>query len=253
MRLRIQFAFRDPLFLPQSYQRALQGMIYSAIDDEKVRFFLHEEGFLWKKRRFKPFVFSWMQGSFRMNSKGFLFDSPVHLYISSCWEPFIQALSHSLLNRSCIVLHHQPVTIDEVDMLEEPEFGTETVVKTLSPVTMYSTLQTAEGRKVTHYYDVREKAFSDLIHKNLVKKAQTLYNLDLNQSSFSIEPVGKVKPTQQKRIYYKGFLIKAWHGTFRMRGDPTLQKVAYQVGAGGKNAQGFGMLDFVSSDGGTGE
>jgi CRISPR-associated endoribonuclease Cas6 len=220
-------------------------MIYTLIEDEKIRTFVHDHGFPWEKRRFKPLVFSWLQGKYRLVDCGIAFDSPVQLSISSCWTPLMNSLSYTLLERAHVVLNKQTIDVDQLEMLPEPDFGEATVVRTLSPITMYSTLQSAEGRKITHYYDVRDKDFSRLIRKNLIKKAQSIYGWDIGDVPFTVEPVGIVKPSQEKRIRYKGFFIKAWHGTFLMRGDPRLQLVAYQVGIGGKNAQGFGMLEFV--------
>lgn len=244
MRLKISFSHAGSLLLPRHYQSALQGMVYAMIGDKKIQKFLHDEGFPWEKRRFKPLVYSWLQGTYRLQEGSIRFESPVELYLSSCWEPLVQALSYSLVDGS-LNLAGQSLTVNSLHMIPEPEFTDEDmIVRTLSPITMYSTLHTAEGRKVTHYYDVRDQQFSELIRKNLVKKARAMYNLDLQDRPFQLEPVGRVDPRQQKSIRYRNFLIKAWHGTFRMRGDKELKRVAYQVGLGGKNTQGFGMVEY---------
>lgn len=233
----------DPLVLPRHYQSALQGMVYAMIGDKKIQKFLHDEGFAWEKRRFKPLVFSWLQGKYLLQDGLIHFESPVDLYLSTSWEPLVRALSYSLVADSLNLSGHS-LTVDRLEMIPEPRFSDDDlIVRTLSPITMYSTLHTPEGRKITHYYDVRDREFSELIRKNLVKKAHAMYDLDLQDCPFSLEPIGRVDPRQQKSIRYRNFLIKAWHGTFRMQGDKDMKRVAYQVGVGGKNTQGFGMIE----------
>ncbi len=46
------------------------------------------------------------------------------------------------------------------------------IVKTLSPITVYSTLETPDGRKKTYYYNPFKADFKELIIKNLQRKAR---------------------------------------------------------------------------------
>ena len=110
----------------------------------------------------------------------------------------------------------------------------------LSPVTIYSTLQSPTGKK-TYYYNPREKEFSILIRDNLLKKYQAYYKRSPDNDEFSIEPL-RVSKKDEKIVSYKGFIIKGWMGLYRLNGSPELLKLAYDAGIGGKNSQGFGCF-----------
>ncbi|MCS1350068.1 CRISPR-associated endoribonuclease Cas6 [Mechercharimyces sp. CAU 1602] len=246
MRFQIELDCERPILLPRNYQRVLQGMIYHMIENENIRDFLHNKGFIWEERRFKPMVFSWLQGSYSIEKDKVRFYPPIRLYISSCWPPLIEELARAFLSTSVISLRGQAIMINHVEVLAEPPLDEgDLIVRTLSPITVYSTYESEEGRKVTYYYDVRDDSFSKLIRLNLIKKAKAIFDWNLEDRPFAIRPVGDVHERQQKRIWYKGFLIRAWNGTFRMSGDPFLKQMGYQVGLGGKNAQGFGMVESV--------
>lgn len=46
-------------------------------------------------------------------------------------------------------------------------------------------------------------------------------------------------------ILYKGTVIKAWEGTFRLLGPQELVELAYDTGLGAKNSQGFGCFELL--------
>jgi CRISPR-associated endoribonuclease Cas6 len=48
--------------------------------------------------------------------------------------------------------------------------GSEAEFYTLSPITVYSTLYTAEGKKKTYYFSPYEQEFSQLVSINLARK-----------------------------------------------------------------------------------
>lgn len=243
MRIKITFQTEQAIVLPRQYQHLLQGLIYNLIEKKEVQDFLHNQGFQLEKRRFKPFSFSWLQGMYELRNGAIHFTSPITLYISSSWQPFIEAIINSLLKTTEVRLGSQMVKVDEVSMLRSPVFQTKTPIYTLSPITMYSTLETAEGRKITHYYEMWDKQFSELIHKNLVKKAQAVLGEDLGEAPFSLIPTGRKSYDRLKTISYKSIIIKGWTGSFLMEGDQKLQQIAYDMGLGGKNGIGMGCIE----------
>jgi CRISPR-associated endoribonuclease Cas6 len=243
MRIKVTFQSKEPIVIPRQYQHLLQGLIYHLIQNQEVQDFLHNEGFQWEKRRFKPFSFSWLQGKYEVKNHAFHFLSPSSFYISSNWQPFMEALVNSLVKTTEVRLGSQMVRVDEVGMLPTPEFQARTLIHTLSPITMYSTLETAERRKVTHYYEMWDKQFSELIRKNLVKKAQAVLGEDLGEVTFSLTPIGIKSYDRLKTISYKSQIIKGWVGTFVMEGDQRLQRIAYDMGLGGKNGIGMGCIE----------
>lgn len=62
-----------------------------------------------------------------------------------------------------------------VKVFPEPPIQDDVTIRMLSPVTIYSTLFSANGKKKTYYYSPFEKEFSQLIRANILKKYEALY------------------------------------------------------------------------------
>lgn len=117
----------------------------------------------------------------------------------------------------------------------------------LSPLTCYSTLKKGDGSRKTYYYSPFEEEFSVLIKENLRKKYKVVFG-NTNGFDFSIKP-RRVLPQDQKIIIYnrnrtnKGTVIKAWMGFYELSGSKKALELAYDVGLGAKNSQGFGCWE----------
>lgn len=121
------------------------------------------------------------------------------------------------------------------------ECYTDCVVKTLSPVTIHSTFETADGRKKTYYYEPREHDFTDMIRQNLLRKYIAWYGKEPDDTSFKIEE-DKGRRTKCVSIYYHGFVIKGWAGDFRIHGSKELIRMALLSGIGARNSIGLGCI-----------
>lgn len=251
MRLQLSLLSSKPIVLDTNYQQQVQGWLYHVLSNKDMQAFLHNKGFAYGKRQFRLFCFSRILGrSFLIkNTKQLEFKSPVRLVISSPWIEFLQNLANSIITKDFFSLGNNHLEVNELRMEKTPAFNSEEVYKIdmLSPVTMYSTLETKEGRKKTYYYSPVEKEFSQLLKRNLVKKAQAFYNEDWSQLPFNIEPAGDIKAGQQKIVIFKGTVIKGWMGQYKISGDTRMLKLAYESGMGGKNSQGFGMFSLLST------
>lgn len=214
------------------------------IEDNRMKHFLHNQGFPLEKRSFKPLTFSWLIGAYELKGREIHFSAPVTLYVSSPWEPLIASLMEGLVKREAWQLGKNRVAISEVEMVEEPIFSERTKIEALSPITIYSTFTTGNQKKITHFYDMREAAFSELIRKNPVKKRKP-YQQDLSAATFSLRPAGRVKESWRRTIRYKSLIIKGWMGRFWMKGNPRLQQLAYTAGLGGKNGIGMGAIKVI--------
>ena len=247
MRLKIQLSSRRDIFLHRHHLHQLQAMIYNLLEDPDLNRSLHEDGMAWENRIFKPFTFSWLRGkiSFSKENETIRFQSPIFLILSSCSARFLHAANDTLVRSESIQLGANSLHVDSVEVLPEPDFAALHQLFVLSPITVYSTLDTAEGKKFTRYYEPQDPAFATLVHENLLKKAEALYQVSLREEDFSFRPIGHFHPKQRKSVLYKGFLIRAWEGLFEMQGHPLFRKIAYDVGIGAKSAQGFGCIDFL--------
>jgi CRISPR-associated endoribonuclease Cas6 len=238
LRLKVFFNSKKDVSLPLSYTYPLQSAIYEILSTMIPK--SHEHGLNANGRILKPFVFSRLAGqSQRIRDGSITFTSPISFYFSSPLEYYVQAFANGLLKKGFIELLKTRLELKSVEV--ENELPKEDFVnaRTISPVTVYSTLKTPDGRKKTYFYNPVEKDFAVQVKNNLLRKAKAI-NLKLDDDSFSIKLIGKAK---QRISNYKGFVVIAWDGKFEISGNKELIKLTLNWGLGSKNAQGFGMIE----------
>ena len=246
MRFEITFTCDYVIRLPIHYNSIVQAMIYANISNELARK-LHDIGYPYEERRFKLFTFSSLSGTYRLNRKSgeITFSPPVTLVISSPIEQFIYELGYSMLINNDLRLGENRLNVANLNTPPDPAIKTLEFIGMLSPITVYSTLKTAEGRSKTYYYSPYEPEFSELIASNLKKKYALIHKREAEeQRTISISPV-KVDKRSEKLLKYKGTIIRAWRGVYSLEGDPDLIRIGYETGLGSKNPQGFGCFKFL--------
>lgn len=246
--MNIQFSF-DKLILPINYNHIIQAFILQLINDAEYRKFIHNQGYLYNKRSYKMFSFSRLNGEFKINpqDKTIEFFENVNLKISSLDENIIRYVADSLLFKSEFELINQKIYVKKIEYKDEEIHNNHLQIKTLSPITVYSTIQKDSSKK-TIYYSPSEKEFSKLIIENLKSKYLAFYKLDKEKAPFNENFVIKEKNGSKSKLvitYYKNFIIKGWHGLFEIKGDPRLLKIGYDAGFGAKNSQGFGLVEIL--------
>lgn len=252
MRLNITFApLKEEVTFPLNYNYGLQSFIYHHIS-EKLATFLHDEGYLVGKRRFKLFTFSRLSGKFKIGfpQEEIMFTGPFHFYVSSPIDNFIQQFAEDLIKSGEVKLFKEPVAIASIEVNPAPPMHSPLIIRMLSPLTVYSTFFSPQGKKKTYYYSPFEKEFSKLIKENLIKKYQALYKAIPSNDDFTITRI-KVTKNSEKIIKYtpgKGSytVIKGWMGLYELEGSPELIYLGYEAGLGSKNPQGFGMFEIFS-------
>jgi CRISPR-associated endoribonuclease Cas6 len=227
--------------VPVQYNHLVQGALYRSISPS-LSAFLHSQGFLYEKRAFKLFTFSRLFGRRERQDNQLVFRSPIQLHVSSPIDQFVRELANTLLQRGTMVLGDSTLLIREVNFPREPSFSARTEIRTLSPVTVYSTLYDGEGRRKTYYYHPREEEFTHLVEANLKKKAALLTQGRRYASAVDIKSAGRVR---EAVVLFKGTVVKGWTGRFTLRAPKTLLRIAYETGLGSKNSQGFGMFEVV--------
>jgi len=205
--------------------------------------FLHDIGFLYGKRRFKLFTFSKIIGKLHGKSKkrGLLFFEPeITLYFSSPLIDIVSSSVKTFLKKDDLFLGKNRLSLSSIELVKS-DVDEEITVRCLSPITVY---KTPEGERRFHYLNPWQEEFYELIKKNLVKKYEIVYSKNY-KGEFEMEPA-KVMKGYKKKVLYRGTLIEAWEGYFKLRGDPEIIKLALEAGLGAKNPQGFGMVERVS-------
>lgn len=246
MRMRIQFsATNGRVDIPVNYNHIIQSFIYNNISD-KLSEFLHNIGYKTGKRSFKMFTFSRLQGKcrYKKEDKKLTFDNNFSLWVASPENEFLESYATELLNRDEIKIGENKVYINSVEVSMTPAFEGDILIKMLSPVTVYSTLEKKDGKSKTYYYHPSEPEFSELVLRNIENKYRALYKSEPPEDEFQIKPE-KVTNRSQKIITYKDFIIKGWLGVYRLKGHPEMLKLAWDAGIGAKNPQGFGMFEIV--------
>ncbi|WP_236860113.1 CRISPR-associated endoribonuclease Cas6 [Candidatus Formimonas warabiya] len=226
--------------LPITYNHLLQAAIYRIIDPELAAF-LHERGFETGNRIFKLFAFSRLSGRFSIDKeKGTIkFLEEVKLVLSSPVDRFCQSIANGLLTKDDIYLNHNNVKVEKIVVQNFRIDRERVVLKTLSPVVVYSTLLRPEGRKYTCYFQPGEPDYDSLITNNLRKKYQALYGKDAPEGKVKVRRLGEMR---LHVVNYKDTVIKGYSGKLELTGPVELLQMAIDAGFGGKNSHGFGCM-----------
>ncbi|WP_058486794.1 CRISPR-associated endoribonuclease Cas6 [Defluviitalea phaphyphila] len=241
MLCKIKFVSDKKISLPFGYQYYFQSMLYNWINEKSFADFLHNTGYSIDKRSYKLFSFSnVIERPLKINRhrKEFVFPKEINFYVCSINNKFFNHIFNSIISQSEVRLGKNTVFIENIEFIPQI-IGEREVIKTLAPVTVYSTLYGFDGKKKTYYYSPREKEFNDLIRKNLIHKYQALNGELPENDEFCIIQKGN---TVERVIQYKGFIIKGYMGIFEIKGAKELMDLAFATGLGAKNSQGFGMI-----------
>jgi CRISPR-associated endoribonuclease Cas6 len=237
-KLKFKFSFEQPLNLPKYYNSALQGFFYKNIDP-LLASILHEVGFVYNQRRFKLFTFSKIFGKIKeKNESHILFHPPdVHVYFSTPIATHMKSIVMSLVKKEKLLMYEQYVFLSEVEVLEEEIESKEITVVCLSPIVVY---RTPEGSRRHVYLSPFEEQFYDMIKSNLMKKYQLVYGKRYMED-IEIAPAN-TNSIRKKKIVFKGTLITAWEGLFKIIAKRDMLKVGLECGLGVKNSAGFGCI-----------
>jgi len=250
MRIVLEFAPSDgKLSLPLHYNSEVQGLIYRNLDRALSRW-LHDEGMPLGKRRFKFFTFSRLLGRYRINGDTIEFSGPVRVHVGSVHEEILESLALHLLREPQVRLGKEPCEVAGIEVEPLPRISRPMLVRTLSPITVYRTLYTAEGKRKTYYFNPSEEEWEELILANLRRKARALGwekpRLE-GLTGAHIRPV-RVGKRDERIMRYRETVIKGWTGIYELDLPEPFFLLAYDAGLGAKNPQGFGMVELFGSD-----
>lgn len=240
MKYKLLFQLQQPLELPIQYNHILQAALINWIKNPLYQQFLHNEGYKKEKRKYKLYSFSKIYGKYliKKEEKIITFFDKIHIYLSCCDTKYIEYLTQNILTGYPLILGRYQLMISEIETIRELYKQT-CIVKTLSPVSIYSTLVDSTGRKKTYYYNPHEKEFSHLAKNNLINKYISFYGKEPNNKELIIE---LIKGEKESIIHYKGYIIKGWNGVFSLTGSEELIEIALNAGLGGRNSIGLGCI-----------
>lgn len=247
MRIDITLASADrneKIIVPLHYNKVLQGLIYSQLRNRIPA--VHESGWQAKGRAFRMFVFSRLNGKVeRIQERQIHFLSPIRFSVASPIQSVAEALAEGFLKASELRLGSAILELDKIAVVKSPDLSSGHMrCRAISPVTVYSTMLSPEGKKKTYYYHPAEEEFRMQIEDNLRKKAKALGIPNADNRQIRLETV-QTRTQDQKVLFYNNIVIKGWMGTFEFTGDPELLALALDAGIGAKNSQGFGMLQKI--------
>ena len=252
MRVKIELInIKKQTCLPAAFQSILQAVIYENLSQVSADW-LHNEGFKFEKRSFKFFTFSSIleKGIFDNKEKKFTFGSEISFLVASPVDWILQQFASNLMKQGSVRLAANIMAVNSISVFKTNSISENSmIIKAVTPMEMHSTFTTTEGKKKTHYYTPFESDFSRLINSNLQKKWMALFGKDFCPYNIKITPL--FKGNRNERIMYFGTgplktLVKGWKGKYRLEGQPAFLQIAMDAGLGGKNAQGFGMIDFYA-------
>ncbi|WP_051344282.1 CRISPR-associated endoribonuclease Cas6 [Alicyclobacillus herbarius] len=254
--MRLQLTLRplgcDEFTVPLRYNEFVQAAVYRMLPED-FSTFLHDTGYTLLKRSFRFFTFSRLLGKYEIlrNEGRIRFHGPVRLVILSPLQEIVEAIHQQLVRDGTLRIGSE--VLELTDVMSTPNTVTESrlTVRTLSPVTAYSTMLRPDGRKYTVYFHPRESAFAEAIQENMRKKSRIARDLlgmpiDIPEQSFPFEvsPVGRM---QKSVVTYKGISVQGFSGRFELSGSPSLLSLALELGIGSKNSQGFGCIERVTA------
>ena len=243
MRLKITFeSLNSNLVLPIHYNHLIQALIYNIFSD-KIADKLHNEGFRFGNRIFKMFTFSRILEKGERNDKGLVFKRSISFYFSSPFLEITEDFGMRALNSSKFKLFNQEIYVSGVEIMAPPCLTEINLIKMLSPVTIHSTMEKADGVKKAYYYKPVEKEFPKLIEENAKKKYYLIHDSEPTNLYLDVKPFRFSVKENLCVVKFKQTPIEGYTGIFELKGSKDLINATYDAGIGDKNPEGFGMWE----------
>lgn len=234
MILKIEFKSYDKIRLPKSYNHLTQAFFYSLLD-RALRRELHDEGFEYKGRKFKLFTYSKIIGKqLSKTDKEVEFEPQIIIYFASILQETLTSITKNMLRQKEFDLGKNKMHISYISAFN-PEVRTHMVLKCLSPITAYRTI---DNKK--QFYTPWQEEFYALIKQNLLEKYELIYGKSYN-GVLEVVP-HLIKPSYKKKVLYNNLPILAWEGYYKVEADEDMINVVLNTGLGSYNSAGFGMV-----------
>ena len=244
MRIKLTFDFNGKLIIPFRFLEDYQTFIYELLQNYSGKDWLHNEGMNNGGRSYKSLVYSHIYGAREIKKYSIMYHAPIHIWIASPYPKLINSIQELIDKRAYFRFFNQTVVVKNYEIEEIEEIKSNTF-KTLSPIVVSKPIRLYNGKFNTNYLSAFSNEFSRIAQENLIRKAKSFYDMNLN-GYFNIIPKFNSND-YQKCFTYKNTIIKGWVGMFQIIGSKEYLYVAANCGLGSKNAQGFGLIDIINN------
>jgi len=233
MRLKLKLDVNN-LVLPLNYYSGIQAFIYSCLSPDTARSF-HDSDIFEDNHAVKPFVFSRLIGEYSTQRNRIIFNDTCVLYIASPMENFLLEIYNFLVHQKNISLYGNYCPIIEIEGFENRSKDGTVRYRTLSPITVYETLED----KTTRYFTPEEEDFRYKLLDNIGHKYLMVYGKE-KEEFCNIYNFTNIK---RQICKYKDFYYEAYRCEFTVDAPKIIHDLIMDMGLGSRNAIGFGMVE----------
>lgn len=223
--------------LPRDNLYMVQAMLYNLIEKSTTK----------RNQKLELFAFSWLKGhgGSRKSGQSIIFRPPLTFVITSPMRSVMEHLAGEDLGSKRLRLGQADLECRDVKVYEPEVMGNSIEIKTLSPVTVFSTEKREGKMDLINYYSPSDTEFSAKIDADLRNKYGVLFSGEIPSSDpVTITPLGEPRK-QTARFRSKDLeAVTGWWGNFKLEGPQELLQLALDAGIGHKNSTGWGCLEF---------
>ena len=243
-------------FLPLNYQYELSSAIYRIFEEADPVYchFLHQEGYAFRNKKYKPFTFSFLtfdrykipKGHNRIEHTGKNAVLDIRFAIDRAAEGFIKGL---FLNQRLSIgdrISQVDYEIHQIHGAKRVDFKEEMTYSCLSPVFLSCSREDG-GANYLSPDDVR---FKPVFENNLIQRLMSFdtslsfkeLEADYPMMEFELKSRPKKKGITLKALEDNPIKVIGYQFDFLLRAPAIIQELGYYGGFGSKNALGFGCV-----------
>jgi CRISPR-associated endoribonuclease Cas6 len=207
------------------------------------------------RRRYKLFCFSTLRapkGRRRVVGETlWLRPGGVEWLVGSPSASFLTHLATGLLSTGGVRVGETTLPIVQAQTTAVPDFP-EGVARMTCLTPVVASVPSERGGK--RYLRAEDgAAFSEAVHKNLLRKYAALHGQVLESTvpfalTWDADYLARSPHGGQKKICFKGIDVIGVQSPCTLSGDPALLELAYETGLGELNSAGFGMIDLGTKE-----
>jgi CRISPR-associated endoribonuclease Cas6 len=249
VRIQATFHTEKEISIPYNLNYLISSYLYQCLRLSKpdLSAWLHEEGIIHNKRKYKPLVFSNLSFSKKKLQPNYqVVNGEATLQISSMKEDICVGLIEGIWKNQGLQLMDCNLPLLEVKILPEITFQEVMRYKSLSPIVVVSQ---QDGR--IHFCHPFESRFYDQLRNTMGNWYEIKWGEKLDKNKVDISIINPAKfdfrkssvLTEVKKRKIKGYMLN-----LEMKAPPKAQQVIYEQSLGNYGVQGFGFLSLLNDN-----